>query len=1301
MMCYQRAHWAVLAAVIVFGNLFGYGADTTTAKQSPSLNVLFTGRLLGYFRNPPLQSGMPNPLDIPCPRVSEAPQLSVEGTKLFHAVQSYKYEARVFVGTGDNFAVYLPSRILEPSSQRHGHYAKDQFDWYPNGFEWARPDPPALIADLRKGLGIVPTDNVGCYLAYAGYDAIVPGKEDFYFGPSRLQALARFLASIPRTEDSPYQPVQMLAANLLIKTSWLRDHDPIPDSKKPLLPFKISDSSKNPQITFPADGTEILPWLAEVTGSLDSGATREIVISGPVEDPDRQDWTMSVAASAVRVDFPNSPQCWAVRNVPGYSIDPKCETLNQVFRGTPEISHWRLERLKPMAPGNYKACIWPLTGNAIVPVPGARPTCSRFRVGTPLFQYTNLQLPAAGPNTNFRQHDPSPYLIKRVCDQWVGSECQGERKTVAVFGVVDPAMEEKIGKLESVWRAIAGGKEAKKYETSLEVIDPAQALTQLIDYVRNCGERGDVAAGDVCYGAADEPAGQNFKFTKILLAQMDAGKATLLAAHFIRQYRFETVISEYDAQQFTRNQISLLDPSLNVLPGLPNSDSSSSMMDRDRKDFDLPAFVAVPPRAWDPTWSDDPVRVLRISYLNHGQRQYVVSGSTAKRSPNSPAICDDCIAKAAQDELSRSRRDLAPEAKLSDASVHTLLVSLTSVLPVAAPPPPHPSEKDVAKALADATLYAMLQQTHADVALMQKHDFYLPNPLVECLVTQVPTSPSATPCPEVQSSSAPDVHAWQKILDALIWKGDIVTVIPVRGSVLQAVMKRSHQYDLNDQSGLSLNKEADRGLRTLGIKADGFKDSYLINDLPLDPNRLYSVATTDYIALGDTGYPDLIDASVPEFPRPIYDKRPFQYVSSLVCRDLVQKLPASNGMECTPDFTAAEYFDELDVEHPLPATGNTWQERWKSWLLFLRHVGQDEPGVPKGRSIEDWAQEQPSAWRFSLDKTSIGFTLQRHSDSQAVLNRTFGGVSNAQATAAKAHSWNTDQEASYTYNHHAWDFVSTEALLYTASFVDAKSGAYRNPNQSVDSFTVNVGPRFHLPNKRKLPHWGIGTYLHYDTQPFAVEQSLSLTKSQIDVPGPLQFFLPRIHTLTDRVGVGNYGQKSYFEFGLEGGRAFNAFDQFKFFTNGSLVLTCSPSASQSLQKCISLNGDTIVTPSSRVQVTQNSRPRTGTYWHSLLTFPTGDRMALSLEDQGEFYFNNSGDNSTDTRVQNLTTAKYSFQIWPSLSFAPTYQIFLYENKQAYKSLWQQQAMIMLDFKFDWTSRRIGRSQVRYKAPSPK
>ena len=104
-------------------------------------------------------------------------------------------------------------------------------------------------------------------------------------------------------------------------------------------------------------------------------------------------------------------------------------------------------------------------------------------------------------------------------------------------------MEEKIGKLESVWRTVEqNGKDVRKYETT-------------IDYLLTYGEFGE--SGDECYGATRQES-----TSKVLLAQMDAGTAALLAAHHSNRYHFDVVISQYDQQRFTRNQITLVDPTL-------------------------------------------------------------------------------------------------------------------------------------------------------------------------------------------------------------------------------------------------------------------------------------------------------------------------------------------------------------------------------------------------------------------------------------------------------------------------------------------------------------------------------------------------------------------------------------------------------------------------------------------------------------------------------------------------------------------------------------------------------------------
>src|SRR5208283_301112 len=835
------------------------------STSSADLDVLFTGRLLGYFRNPSLQSGASVDPNSPCPNVKNSEGFSEEGKQLVKVTEPYEYGSRVFVGTGDNFAVYMPSRIFEPplvnANGKVQQYDKDQFDW--DGANWVKRTLLSIARDLRNGLVMVPTDNVGCFLSYAGYDAIVPGKEDFYFGADRLRALARFLASIPKAAGSPYHPVQMLAANLLVKTSWasVSGHDPIPDSKKPRLPFNISDPSvaPDPYMTFPSDGAEILPWMAEIEANVNFDPRIAEIVVSESSNPDWQDWLDPQPGSQMQINFPSGVRCWAVPAGQGaqFQVSTNCLQLNLELNQEQEAAlqktpvpgpfsgkvRWRLSPLKPLHWGNYKACIWPAKLGPSNSQKQMRPTCSRFTVGMALLQYVDPQHPSQDSKTQFDQRIqdqlPSPYLVKRVCRKLPGATCAEPEKTVAVLGVVDPDMEQKIGKLESDWRATEkdgkknpscgkgpncdNDRNAKKYETALEVLDPADSLKQLIDYLLDCGKYGNSTEGNVCYEAAPTSSEQPLDFkSKILLAQMDAGKANLLAAHLTGKYHFDAVISEYDQQQFTRNQITVIDPTLSS-----TGNSKQEEMECDRPHCDVPSFVAVPPRAWDNTWKGDPVRVLSVSHLDADQVQYVVSGATTRRSPGQ-AICVQCFSNATAKTWAETRKPLGNRDELSDTAINELVTSLSKVYQsqVVFKKPTPLDQPAAKKVLAHATLSAMLNATNADVALLQKHDFYLQIPWANCILTQLSQlgtgEPPTSSCPDSPITSVSDPLVWQKILDAFLWKGDILTVIPVRGSVLQAIMKDSHKYDLKDASSLSHLAEQDRALYTLGIKADGY-----------------------------------------------------------------------------------------------------------------------------------------------------------------------------------------------------------------------------------------------------------------------------------------------------------------------------------------------------------------------------------------------------------------------------------------------------------------------------------------------
>src|SRR5205807_5535590 len=123
------------------------------------------------------------------------------------------------------------------------------------------------------------------------------------------------------------------------------------------------------------------------------------------------------------------------------------------------------------------------------------------------------------------------------------------------------------------------------------------------------------------------------------------------------------------------------------------------------------------------------------------------------------------------------------------------------------------------------TLCAMRERLKADVALLQKRDFF-----------NGPNEAGAAPAD------------FQQVLDRLIWKGDLLTLMYVPGSAIKKALDQSKKFDTDDLNALSLLNEQKRGLESLGIKRTD--QDVLINEAPLDEKKMYAVATTDYIGAG-------------------------------------------------------------------------------------------------------------------------------------------------------------------------------------------------------------------------------------------------------------------------------------------------------------------------------------------------------------------------------------------------------------------------------------------------------------------
>ncbi len=194
-----------LAVTVTGGSPQAFAQGPEGGAKLTHAHISYTGDLFGYTRLPDKQLLT----DTHC--LSNDATADELGGEMLQVVESAPSKG-VLVGVGDNFAPELFSRLLfdaqNPVDSKDAYvwdYVSSPPHWLP--YEKLKTYKP-LSDDLDAGNGRIPVDNVGCFLARAGYAAIVPGKQDFHYGPEYLRELARFLASIK--PNGTLTPVQVL-----------------------------------------------------------------------------------------------------------------------------------------------------------------------------------------------------------------------------------------------------------------------------------------------------------------------------------------------------------------------------------------------------------------------------------------------------------------------------------------------------------------------------------------------------------------------------------------------------------------------------------------------------------------------------------------------------------------------------------------------------------------------------------------------------------------------------------------------------------------------------------------------------------------------------------------------------------------------------------------------------------------------------------------------------------------------------------------------------------------------------------
>ena len=783
-------------------------ASSPAYAQAP-LSVVYTGRTLGYFRYPEQQSRLNFDHCVDDPSTMSQP------TRDFTAMlRGQSSGAQLLVGLGDNFAMDLEARTFadgQPKDLWTWDYLNSPHQWIPDNKVIGK-----LADSLANGNGTIPADNVGCFLRFAKYDAIVPGNADFYFGPERLRMLARFLWS--DGQSSEFSKVAMLAANLAVVTTTPQANPRIPDYQRergvlgsPSLNYRVVQQQSGEEPTIQADLPDaVLPYLRNIAihnafEVFDNN--RRVVLQN---QPDgtrfhaRPQSPSAGAGSDVTLDYPNGEAsrrfdlkyrfdtvefCPAFADARDpYRLDLKHCIELKIDKDATDAAANSLDNdlyyktdvpvLQPNT--DWGVCLrWknPPAGNPL-------PLCQLFSVHAPFLQYpVDSSLPAI-----------PPYIVK---DSPAGK--------IAIFGVVDPAMNTSIGRLNYAWL-----NNNPKYDSQVEVLDPAMALNQVM---QDCNARED------CKNAR-----------KVLLAHMPAVAAANLVTNI--PFTFDLVISETDDAHETG-------------------------------DIEVSKKISGQPQRG--TDGRPPVLVTPGSVYNArvpGKIMLAVQKATVRR-PQAcqTGLCSGTWGLTNQTTASVYAHNRPRGAKMTLRAAAQAALRQAGVKP--APNDPDPTDFWTTQQILERLAMLRMQTAlHTDVALIQGRDVF-----------------EAKQNGDIEITPA----NLKETIDRVYWKNDYALPLPVTGATLKSLLKKSAAFAEAERNSVNIDLERGRALVPLGVFQELATKVILVNAQPVQDGYLYSVAVTDFLAFGDTGYSDFLTPAVPP-PFRMRDFRTLHPISNIVCR---------------------------------------------------------------------------------------------------------------------------------------------------------------------------------------------------------------------------------------------------------------------------------------------------------------------------------------------------------------------------------------------------------------------------------
>lgn len=992
-------------------------AVLAAATVFAQVDVFYTGKTFGYLRVPDVQA-----TDLE----SCSGLTSTGATKDFLSLLAKMREeapaGAVMVGMGDNFGPNLYGRTIFSTKAEAPHLPKDFFIWPTSGGKWIRDDH-SRDDDFRKHKATIPADNVGCFFRLAGYDAIVPGKHDFEAGPERLIQLANVL----RKADGNLGETWMLGANLSISTK-------APDDKPPLPLYQLENQLKHQgrlvhggvtySVQFPPTVNQrptpspklpdvIFPWMREITVEnafeLTEPGGAHFKVGNLVGE-----WKLSAhpsKAQALQLTASHGQRAHLTsKGRASLPVDVQLK-VGQVELckavGTVRDS-WGFLPAK-----NVNMDCRPLQEKKSEPEKASTAHTTGkivYELPEALVQDTNyglcIEISVKPPVRSCAPFYVSkPLFLDAANPQQALKPIRMVKRGGATVAIFGVVDPDTQNRIARM--NYGWWNSDTRFETTVKISDPGQAILQAM---MECEKT------DGCTEAR-----------KVLLAQMPAFKARQMLAN-VDGATFDLVVAQTDPSNKTGEY--------EAVKNVHDCDASAS-------------FVVTPDNLFSDKTMDVPTAVEgaiqgAIQFARVGRKKLACG-------ENQPAKVTEWSLKNTLPAISPAG-DLPSypvkipvgtgAVKLRAAAEETLKKMLAG----------EPKVDDIknwsnGQVLQRLALLLMQRRLHTDMAMIQSRDLYVP---------------------QVHGELAVDKGTLQEMLDRIFWKGDLTVAIPVTGATLKAILTQSAAYASQAEDPLNTDLEKGRSLATLGVFQEAAEKNWTVNTDVVDPGREYTVAFTDYLALGDTGYTALQTPSVPP-PLRIKDLGKIYSISSMVCEEIKKNSTGLGDASCAPvTLKAKDYVDPSSERPPDVSYGFTQFEKSKAYLSEQLRRAQMKKFY-EGRDAAEPVATRRAYWSLSVEKSDFSLNFNQHvhvpgaGSQNGLLAQRFTGVQVSAATAPNSYAIGFDNRVRLKRSWATGDWFALDDVAYsytrTQGAGDVNSKSLSSNSLSFESgFTAHVMP---------------------------------------------------------------------------------------------------------------------------------------------------------------------------------------------------------------------------------------------------